>query len=356
MKKIPVGLLGATGVVGQQYLHLLAAHPWFEIAFLAASEQSHGKTYQEAVSSKWRLAQPIPMPFRCMQLHSLNDLHAAKERCRFVFSALSTDAAREFEEKYARAGLPVLSNASFHRNDDDVPVLIPEVNAHHADIITEQKKNRGFDKGFIAVKPNCSLQSYVIPLAPLHHKFGITQVLVTMLQAISGAGYPGISSLDISDNVIPYISGEEEKSECEPLKIFGHIQGNRIIPANNMALSAHCNRVPVIDGHLACVSVKFAKQPSAEDILFCWKTFKAEPQKLNLPSAPEHPICYREEADRPQPRLDRDFENGMAVTVGRLRKCTVFDYKFSALSHNTLRGAAGGGILNAELLLKMNYL
>lgn len=353
--KIPVGLLGATGVVGQQYLQLLAAHPWFDVAFLAASDQSAGKTYEEAVKGRWRLSTPIPSHFRSMPLFSLHDLKTAVKDCHFVFSALSTDAAKEFEETYAKAGLPVLSNASYHRQAPDIPVLIPEVNAQHAHVIPEQKKNRGFDKGFIAVKPNCSLQSYMIPLAPLL-KFGIKQVMVTTLQAVSGAGYPGLSSLDITDNVIPYISGEEEKSEWEPLKIFGKVEKNRILPANNIALSAHCNRVPVLDGHLACVSVKFATLPSHEEILVCWKSFQAEPQEMQLPMAPAQPIRYREEADRPQPRLDRDEERGMAVTAGRLRKCPILDYKFVALSHNTVRGAAGGGILNAELLLKMGYL
>lgn len=356
MKKIPVGLLGATGVVGQQYLQLLANHPWFDVVFLAASDQSTGKKYAQAVNGKWRLPNPIPSQFCSMTLYSLNDVDQALEKCRFVFSAMSSEGAKNFEEKYAKIGLPVISNASYHRADDDVPVLIPEVNAPHAHIIPMQKKNRGFEKGFIAVKPNCSLQSYMIPLAPLHHEFRIVQVLITTLQAISGAGYPGVSSLDITDNVIPFISGEEEKSEIEPLKIFGTIEQNRIQPATSIALSAHCNRVPVVDGHLACVSVKFAKTPSQEDIFASWKNFKPEPQRMQLPSAPIFPICYREEMDRPQPRLDRDLENGMSVTVGRLRKCSVLDYKFVGLSHNTIRGAAGGGILNAELLHKMGYL
>lgn len=356
MKKIPVGILGATGVVGQQYLHLLAQHPWFEVTFLAASDQSAGKRYEEAVNGKWRLSNPIPPQFCNITLDSLNDVEQAIKKCHFVFSAMSNEGAKNFEETYAKIGLPVISNASYHRAADDIPVLIPEVNAPHAHIIPMQKKNRGFDKGFIAVKPNCSLQSYMIPLAPLHHKFKIQQVLITTLQAISGAGYPGVSSLDITDNVIPFISGEEEKSELEPLKIFGSIEQNRIQPAVNIALSAHCNRVPVVDGHLACVSVKFLNTPAKEDIFASWKNFKPEPQVMRLPSAPMFPICYRDEMDRPQPRLDRNHENGMSVTVGRLRECSVLDYKFVGLSHNTVRGAAGGGILNAELLHKMGYL
>ncbi|KAF3361988.1 Aspartate-semialdehyde dehydrogenase [Chlamydiales bacterium STE3] len=356
MKKIPVGLLGATGVVGQQYLQLLQTHPWFEITFLAASEQSAGKSYQEATLGKWRRPAKIPPRFANKIVHSLNNLKVASEQCAFVFSAMNNDGAKNYEEKYAEAGIPVISNASYHRLSADIPMLIPEINAHHAHIIPLQQKNRRWEKGFIAVKPNCSIQSYMIPLAALHKEFVIFKVLITTMQAISGAGHPGVASLDITDNVIPYIAQEEGKSEQEPLKIFGEIKNGHIVSNQHMQFSAHCNRVPVIDGHLACINVEFKKRPSQQEILKAWQLFEAEPQHLQLPSAPLKAVNYLEEENRPQPRLDRDFDKGMAITVGRLRPCPIFDYKFVALSHNTLRGAAGGGILNAELLMKMGYL
>ncbi len=356
MKKIPVGLLGATGVVGQHYLQLLLNHPWFEVTFLAASDYSTGKTYQEAVQGKWRLPSSIPTQYLSMRLNSLNDLSQAVDRCGFVFSAMNNEGAKNYEEKYAAAGLPVISNASYHRAANDVPMLIPEINAEHIEIIPFQQKNRGWAKGFIAVKPNCSIQSYMIPLAPLHSKFGLSKVQVTTLQAVSGAGYPGVSSLDISDNVIPFIPNEEEKSEQEPLKILGKLTLGQILPAQNILFSAHCNRVPVIDGHLACISTEFVKKPSQQEILEEWENFQGLPQHLNLPSAPKKAIFYKDETDRPQPRLDRHLEGGMAVAVGRLRECPIMQYKFVCLSHNTIRGAAGGGILNAELLYKMGYI
>ncbi|MBN2518801.1 MAG: aspartate-semialdehyde dehydrogenase family protein, partial [Candidatus Altiarchaeota archaeon] len=243
-----------------------------------------------------------------------------------------------------------------HRHTPDVPMLIPEINPGHLDIIPIQKKNRGWKNGFIVVKPNCSLQSYMAPLYALDSEFGVERVIITTLQAVSGAGHPGVSSWDAIDNVIPFIKGEEEKSEVEPLRILGRIEGNKIVPRNDWKVSAHCTRVPVLDGHMACVSVGFKEKPSKEEMLKIWKNFKAEPQKLKLPLAPEQPIIYREEPDRPQPRLDRDVDKGMAVTVGRLRECNVFDWRFVGLSHNTVRGAAGGGILNAELLKAKGYL
>lgn len=356
MKKIPVGILGATGMVGQQYLQLLANHPWFDLCFLASSELSAGKPYCEAVSGRWHMNTPIPERFLNSPVRSIDEIELARKSCSFVFSAVSNDAAKIYEERYAEKGIPVISNAGYHRRSTDVPVLIPEVNPEHAKIIPIQQKNRNWKRGFIVAKPNCSLQSYMIPLAPLHQQFQVKRLLITTLQATSGAGYPGVSSLDIIDNVIPYIANEEEKSEQEPLKIWGHIEDNNICSTSSIAISAHCNRVPVLDGHLACVSVQFNQKPTKEEILNLWKDFSALPQQLQLPSAPNHPIIYREESDRPQPRLDRIAGNGMSVTVGRLRNCSVFDYRFAALSHNTIRGAAGGGILNAEFLMQQGYL
>ncbi len=356
MKKIPVGILGATGMVGQQYVHLLSDHPWFEVQFLASSEQSAGRSYGEAVLGRWHMAAPIPDRIAKMQVFRIDEIGRAKESCSFVFSSMSNEGAKIHEEIYAANGLPVISNASHHRRFADVPVLIPEVNSDHAKIIDIQRKTRGWDKGFIAVKPNCSLQSYMIPLEPLHRRFGVKRMIVATLQAISGAGYPGISGWDILDNVVPHIPGEEEKSEQEPLKIWGRIEGNRICDAEGISISAHCNRVPVVDGHLACVSVQFEKETSEAEILSLWEDFQGLPQTWQLPSAPIHPIIYRQEADRPQPRKDRNAGNSMSATVGRLRRCPVLGYRFAALSHNTVRGAAGGGILNAEMLLKQGYL
>lgn len=356
MKKISVGILGATGMVGQKYLQLLADHPWFDVCFLASSEQSAGKPYCEAVAGRWHMDMPIPERFAKMTVQCIDEIERAKKCCSFVFSAVSNDAAKLYEERYAASGIPVISNAGFHRRSPDVPVLIPEVNPYHVQIIPIQQKNRGWNRGFIAAKPNCSLQSYMIPLAPLHQQFKVTRLLVTTMQAVSGAGYPGVSSLDITDNVIPYIANEEDKSEQEPLKIWGSIQENRIESAKGIAISAHCNRVPVLDGHLACVSVQFETRPREEDILHIWRSFKGLPQHLQLPSAPVEPIIYRTENDRPQPRHDRNAGNGMSVTVGRLRGCHLLDYRFTALSHNTVRGAAGGGILNAEFLTQQGFL
>ncbi len=350
--KLRVGVLGATGMVGQHYVRLLQNHPWFEVSYLAASRESAGKSYAEALAEKGCSSGVM----LTLPVHRIDEIAAASSECDFVFSALGPEAALEYERQYAAAGLPVVSNASAHRNDPDVPVLIGEINPEHLAIIPEQQKKRGWKKGFIVVKPNCSLQSYLFPLYPLHRAFGIKKILVTTMQALSGAGYPGVSSLDILDNVIPYIGGEEEKSETEPLKILGQIENGRFVHASGISISAHCNRVPVADGHTACVSVEFASKPTGEEILRIWREFRGAPQELGLPSAPLQPIVYREEKDRPQPKLDRHTENGMAVTVGRLRDCPVLDIRFVALSHNALRGAASGGILNAELLFRKNYL
>ncbi len=356
MKKLPVGILGATGMVGQQYLQLLANHPWFEIAFLASSEQSAGKTYAEAVKGRWHSPNPLQDNFSEIRISSIDDIVQAKKNCRLIFSAITSNIANIYEEKYAAAGLPIVSNASYHRRTPDVPILIPEINAEHLKIIPQQRANRQWTTGFIVVKPNCSIQSYMIPLDALHKKFSVKKILVTTLQAVSGAGYPGVSSMTIHDNIIPYIQDEEEKSEKEPLKIWGCLKENKIIDTQDIALSVHCNRVPVLDGHMACVSVEFGQKPSHQEILNTWNSFENIPWQLELPSATPKVIVYRKEQDRPQPRLDRLEGKGMSVSVGRLRDCPLLHYRFVALSHNTIRGAAGGGILNAELLYKLNYI
>ena len=343
-------------MVGRTYVDLLRNHPWFEVAHVVASPKSAGKTYSEAVKNKWHLKEEIPKPAGNLELNTIDQLEEAKSKCNFVFSALNSDVANEWEEKYAEADIPVVSNASTHRQDGDVPLIIPEINADHLDVITTQQKNRGWNKGFIAVKPNCSIQSYMIPLYSLHKNFRVKSIIVTTLQAVSGAGHSNFQNIDIEKNVIPFISGEEEKSEKEPLKIMGQVQNNEIIPATDISISSHCNRVPVIHGHLACVSVKFETKPTREQVLETWTQFKATPQKLELPTAPKKPITYLEQPNRPQPKRDRDNDKGMTVTCGRLRECNVLDYRFTGLSNNIIRGAAGGGMLNAELLKAKNYL
>ena len=365
MKKIPVGILGATGMVGQNYITLLNDHPWFEVKYAAASPRSAGKKYRDAVAGRWQLKDSFNASVAEILVEDANDVGraaAAKKRgdCSFVFSALEMgkDETRALEEAYAQAGIPVISNASAHRWTADVPVLIGEVNPNHADIIPLQQKSRGWDTGFIAVKPNCSIQSYMIPLHALAEAgYSAQRLIVTTMQAVSGAGYPGVPSLDMVDNIVPYIGGEEEKSEKEPLKIFGSIADGAFQNAAFPKISACCNRVPVVDGHTACVYLEFGeKKPSIDEIKKIWASFKALPQKEDFPFAPRQPIIYREEDNRPQPRKDRDADKAMAVVVGRLRPCNVFDVRFTALSHNTIRGAAGGGIMNAELLKFKGYL
>ena len=356
MAKLKVGILGATGMVGQNYISLLEGHPWFEVSHVIASPSSAGKKYADAVSGRWHMKKDISQNVRDLKIYSIDDLENAKKHCNFVFSALDSDIAKKWEEKYAETGIPVVSNASAHRHTSDVPMLIPEINHQHLDIIPMQKKNRNWKNGFIVVKPNCSLQSYMTPLYALDKKFKIKKAVITTMQAVSGAGHPGVSAFDIVDNVIPYIKGEEEKSESEPKKIFGSIKGNKFAYNESFKISAHCNRVNTIDGHMACVSVEFEKKPGREEILRIWKEFKSLPQELNLPFAPKQPIIYRGEDNRPQTRLDRDADKGMAVSVGRLRECNVLHWRFVGLSHNTIRGAAGGGILNAELLKAKGYL
>ncbi len=354
MDKLKVGIIGATGMVGQNYVRLLADHPWFEITYLAASQRSSGKTYSEAMSGRWHLNGDMPDKVRDMAVEDANVVDSAAGKCTLIFSAVEMDkqAILSLEGEYARRGFVVVSNNSAHRHTSDVPVIIPEINAHHLEIIPQQRKNHGWDKGFLVVKPNCSIQSYVLPVyALIRAGYPVDTMVLTTLQALSGAGHPGPSAFDMIDNVVPYISGEEEKSEVEPRKILGTIKNGAFVYDDSIKISAHCNRVPVIDGHIACVSLRFAhKKPGIEDIVTIWRDFRSMPQELNLPSAPARPIIYRSEVDRPQPRKDRDAENGMAVTVGRLRQCNVFDYRFVGLHHNTIRGAAGGSVLIAELL------
>ena len=364
MTKIPVGVLGATGMIGQQYIALLQNHPWFELRHVAASPRSAGKKYKDAAAGRIHFPGVVETAGE-LTVYDANDVSRAVQAakagdCAFVFSAmdLSKDETFSLENSYAAAGIPVISNDKAHRWTADVPVLIAEVNHHHADIIPSQRKARGWDKGFIVVKPNCSIQSYTTPLyALIKAGYEIKRLIVSTLQAVSGAGYPGVPSLDMIDNVVPYIGGEEEKSEMEPLKILGSIEGGVFKSAELPKISAHCNRVPVSDGHTACVSVEFgAKKPSIEEVKKIWTDFRSLPQELKLPSAPERPIIVREEIDRPQPRKDRDADKAMAISIGRIRPCNVFDLRFVGLSHNTVRGAAGGGVLNAELLKYKGYL
>ena len=357
MKKFNVGVIGATGMVGQRFMLLLANHPWFDVKVLAASSRSAGKTYAQAVGNKWAFDCPIPEQYLDMVvLDAEQDMETIGSQVDFVFCAVSLDkaATRELEEKYAKAEIPIVSNNSAHRFTADVPMIIPEVNPQHLEVIAAQKARLGTKRGFIAVKSNCSLQSYVPLLHPLR-AFGIQEVAVCTYQAISGAGKTFTTMPEILDNVIPYIGGEEEKSEKEPMKIWGEVQNGEIALANGPAITAQCLRVPVSDGHTAAVFVRFENKPTKEEILSAWANFAGEPQALKLPSAPEQFLLYLEEDNRPQAKLDRMAGNGMTVTAGRLREDNVYDYKFIGLSHNTLRGAAGGAVLLAELLAAKGY-
>ncbi len=343
-KKLRVGILGATGIVGQRFIQLLENHPQFEITALAASDRSQGKSFEEACT--WRLAGEMPAFVKSMAV-------AAPQpplECQLIFSSLPGDIARDAEGSFATAGYPVISNSSAYRMDLDVPLLIPEVNPDHLALLDHQRKKWGGQKGFIVTNPNCSTIMLALALAPLHSKFGVKSVVATTMQALSGAGYPGVASLAISDNVLPFIEGEEQKIEQETLKILGKVTGEKIKDAP-MALSAQCNRVNVTDGHMASVRVKLVRPASMDEVREALASFTALPQELHLQSAPERPIIVREESDRPQPRLDRDAGKGMSVTLGRLLPDSVLDYRFVALSHNTIRGAAGAAILNAELLI-----
>ncbi len=351
MGKIKVGILGATGAVGQRFVQLLVDHPWFEIGVLAASERSANKPYAEA--THWVLDTPIPEGVRETVLVE-GTPENLRDRCQIVFSALPASTAREVEPQFAAAGIPVFSNASAFRMEPDVPLVIPEVNPEHLGLIRVQREQRGWP-GFIVTNPNCSTIHLVCALKPLHEAFGLEQVMVTTLQAVSGAGYPGVASLDIVDNLIPYIPREEEKIESEPLKLLGTLVQNQVQPAE-ITISAAVHRVPVLDGHTEAVAVKLRTRASLEEVTRALAEFRGVPQHLGLPTAPEPAIIVREEPDRPQPRLDRNAGNGMATTVGRLRPDPILDYKFVLLGHNTIRGAAGASILNAELALALGYL
>ena len=357
MKKLRVGIIGATGMVGQRFVLLLAEHPYFEITALVAGPRSAGSTYAVATEGRWKMTSPIPERIADMTVISSDDVDTVKGLVDFVFCAvsLSKDETRALEERYARAEIPVVSNNSAHRWTPDVPMVIPEINDSHLEVIKAQRERLGTKRGFIAVKPNCSIQSYVGALAPLR-KYGIKEVVVTTYQAISGAGKTFNEWPEMIDNLIPFIGGEEEKSEKEPLRVFGEVKDGVIVPAVSPVITSQCLRVPVTDGHTAAVFVKFENKPTKEEILEEWKSFAGKPQTLGLPSAPAQFLTYFEEENRPQARLDRDIYGGMGVTLGRLRPDTVYDYKFVGLSHNTLRGAAGGAVLIAELLYREGYL
>ena len=358
MKSYNVAIIGATGMVGQRFSLLLANHPWFHVTALAASPASAGKAYRDAVAGRWAMTSPIPEKLADMVvLDAEKDIDKIASLVDFVFCAVNMkkEEIKALEEKYAKAEIPVISNNSAHRFTPDVPMIIPEINPEHAEVIAAQRKRLGTKRGFIAVKSNCSLQSYVPALHPLM-KYGVSKVAVSTYQAISGAGKTFDRMPEILDNIIPYIGGEEEKSEREPLKIWGHVENGQIVTTDSPVITAQCLRVPVSDGHTAAVFVSFDKKPSKEEILHAWADFSGEPQKLHLPSAPKQFLHYFEENDRPQAKLDRMLENGMAVSVGRLREDILFDYKFVCLSHNTLRGAAGGAVLMAELLAAKGYL
>ena len=357
MKKFNVGVIGATGMVGQRFLLLLENHPWFNVTALAASSSSAGKKYRDAFR-RWHMSAPMPEKYADMVvLDAAADREKIASSVDFCFCAVNMkkDEIKELEYAYAKLECPIVSNNSAHRFTPDVPMVIPEINSDHISVIDAQRKRLGTKRGFIAVKSNCSLQSYVPLLHPLK-KFGIKNAAVTTYQAISGAGKTFETMPEIIDNIIPYIGGEEEKSEKEPLKIWGEVNGGEIVPASTPAITAQCLRVPVSDGHTAAVFVNFEQKPTKEQILEAWANFAGEPQKLALPSAPKQFIHYFEEDNRPQAKLDRMTENGMAVCAGRLREDNVFDYKFVGLSHNTLRGAAGGAVLLAELLAAKGYI
>ncbi len=356
-QKLKVGILGATGMVGQRFIALLENHPWFEVTTLAASERSAGKTYEEAVGSRWKMSTPMPQAVKNMVVKNVSEVELVSSEVDFVFSAvdMTKDEIKKIEEAYAKTETPVVSNNSAHRWTPDVPMVVPEINPEHLEVIADQRKRLGTAKGFIVVKPNCSIQSYTPALHALK-EFGPKIVVATTYQAISGAGKNFQDWPEMVDNIIPFIGGEEEKSEQEPLRIWGKVENGEIVKANAPLITTQCIRVPVSDGHTAAVFVSFDKKPSKEEMLERFASFKGLPQELELPSAPKQFIKYMEEDNRPQAKLDRDYENGMGVTVGRLREDSVYDYKFVSLSHNTVRGAAGGAVLIAELLKAQGYI
>ncbi|MBE6757293.1 MAG: aspartate-semialdehyde dehydrogenase [Ruminococcaceae bacterium] len=357
MKKYRVGVIGGTGMVGQRFLSLLENHPWFELTAIAASPRSAGKTYEEAVGGRWVMKTPMPEAYKSIIVQDAADVAAVAAKVDFVFCAVDMPKAeiRALEEAYAKAECPVVSNNSAHRFTPDVPMVIPELNADHLEVIPAQRARLGSKRGFIAVKSNCSLQSYVPALFPLD-KFGVKRAAVCTYQAISGAGKTFERWPEMVDNVIPYIGGEEEKSEQEPLKIWGKVENGEIVSATTPAFTAQCLRVPVSDGHFAAVFVEFENKPSKEEIIDVWANFKGRAQELELPSAPKQFLNYFTEDNMPQTKLHRDLEGGMAISIGRLREDTQYDYKFVGLSHNTLRGAAGGAVLLAELLCAEGYM
>ena len=356
-EKLKVGILGATGMVGQRFISLLENHPWFEVVTVAASPRSAGKTYEEAVGERWKMTTPMPEAVKKLIVKDVNEVEAISSEVDFVFSAvdMTKDEIRAIEEKYAKAETPVVSNNSAHRWTPDVPMVVPEINPDHMKVIDFQKKRLGTSRGFIAVKPNCSIQSYA-PVFTAWMEFEPYEAIVSTYQAISGAGKTFKDWPEMEGNIIPYIGGEEEKSEKEPLRIWGKIENGVIVPADFIKITSQCIRVPVLNGHTASVFVKFKKNPTKEQLIEKLVNFKGLPQKLELPSAPKQFIQYLEEDNRPQVALDVDFEHGMGISVGRIREDSIYDWKFVGLSHNTVRGAAGGAVLCAELLKAQGYI
>lgn len=356
-QKLKVGILGATGMVGQRFIALLEDHPWFEVTAVAASERSAGKTYEEAVGGRWKMTTPMPEAVKHLVIKNVNEVEQVASGVDFVFSAvdMSKEEIRAIEDAYAKTETPVVSNNSAHRWTPDVPMVIPEINPEHFEVIEAQKKRLGTTRGFVAVKPNCSIQSYA-PVLSAWKEFEPTEVVATTYQAISGAGKTFKEWPEMIENIIPYIGGEEEKSEQEPLRIWGEVKDGQIVKAAKLVITTQCIRVPVLNGHTAAVFVKFAKKPTKEQLIEKLVQFKGLPQELELPSAPKQFIQYLEEDNRPQVTLDVDFENGMGISVGRLREDTVYDFKFVGLSHNTVRGAAGGAVLCAETLTAKGYI
>jgi aspartate-semialdehyde dehydrogenase len=356
-KKLRVGVLGATGMVGQRFISLLEDHPWYEVVTVAASPRSAGKSYEEAVGDRWKMTTPMPESVKKLTVMNVNEVEAVAASVDFVFSAvdMTKEEIKAIEEAYAKAGTPVVSNNSAHRWTPDVPMVVPEINPEHFEVIEDQKKRLGTDRGFIVVKPNCSIQSYA-PVLTAWKEFEPYEVVATTYQAISGAGKTFKDWPEMVENIIPYIGGEEEKSEQEPLRLWGKVENGEIVKASEPVITCQCIRVPVLNGHTAAVFVKFRKKPTKEELIDRLVNFKGLPQELKLPSAPKQFIQYLEEDNRPQVNLDVDFEKGMGISVGRLREDSVYDYKFVGLSHNTVRGAAGGAVLSAELLTAKGYI